>query len=57
MLVLSRKLLESLVVGRDIRITILQIRDGVVRLGIEAPDEVPIWRSELLEGGSDDDAA
>lgn len=48
MLVLSRKPNESLVIGsRGIRITVLSCRSGRVRLGIEAPDDVPVHREEL----------
>jgi len=48
MLVLSRKAQEAIVIGDDIRITIIEVRRGVVRLGVEAPREVPVMRSELL---------
>jgi len=47
MLVLSRKLNESIVVDGDIRITIVGIRGNHVRIGIEAPDSVRIIREEL----------
>lgn len=47
MLVLSRKKNESIVVDTSIVITIVEIRGDKVRLGIEAPREVPIHRSEL----------
>lgn len=47
MLVLTRKQNESIVVG-DIRITIVRVRGGYVRLGIEAPASVPIFRDEIL---------
>jgi len=46
-LVLSRKLYESIEVGDDLTITIVGIRAGVVRLGIEAPDGVHVLREEL----------
>lgn len=48
MLVLSRKLGESIQIGADITITIVDIDRGKIRLGIEAPREVPVWRQELL---------
>lgn len=49
MLVLSRKLDEAITIGSDIKIRIISIRGGTVRLGIEAPPEVSILRSELAE--------
>jgi len=49
MLVLSRKLSDSVVIGDGIRITILKIDRNQVRLGIEAPNNVTVLRSELLE--------
>lgn len=49
MLVLSRKRMESLVIGSDVRITILKVDRNQVRLGIEAPGHVSIVRAELLE--------
>ena len=49
MLVLSRKKNESIVVGDDITIVVVEIRGDKVRLGIEAPKEVPVHRSEVYE--------
>lgn len=48
MLVLSRKLGEKIHIGADICITVMDIDRGKIRLGIEAPKEVPIFRKELL---------
>src|SRR5262245_36569142 len=48
MLVLSRKLGEKIVIGDNITITIVDIDRGKIRLGIEAPRDVPIFRQELL---------
>ncbi len=48
MLVLSRKLGESVYIGEDIRITVVEIRGNQIRLGIEAPRNVPVYRQELL---------
>jgi carbon storage regulator len=47
MLVLTRKVGERLVLADTIVVTVLQIRSGQVRLGIEAPAKVPIIRDEL----------
>ena len=49
MLVLSRKKNESIVVDDSIIITVVEIRGDKVRLGIEAPREVPIHRSEVRD--------
>ena len=49
MLVLSRRLNESIVVGEDIVITIVDIRGDKVRLGIEAPRDTTVHRSEVYE--------
>jgi carbon storage regulator len=48
MLVLTRKISESILIGRDIRITVLAISGGKIKIGIEAPDQVDIVRLELL---------
>jgi carbon storage regulator len=48
MLVLSRKLGEQIYVGESIRITVVDIDRGKIRLGIEAPPGVVILRNELL---------
>ena len=47
MLVLSRRLNESIVVGNDITVTVLEIRGDQVRLGIEAPRSVSVHRQEI----------
>jgi carbon storage regulator len=49
MLVLARKLDEKIIVDSCIEITIVDIRDGVVRLGFEAPRSVDIDRVETWE--------
>lgn len=48
MLVLSRKLGEKIYIGENICITVVDIDRGKIRLGIEAPRSVPIFRQELL---------
>ena len=49
MLVLSRKPGESIVIGNSIRIKIVELASGAVKLGIEAPPEVSIYREELYD--------
>jgi len=48
MLVLSRKSGESLRIGNDIELTVVEIRGDSVRLAIKAPREIPVWRGELV---------
>ena len=48
MLVLSRRIGDSVVIGEDVVVTVLEIRGDVVRIGIDAPREVPVRRQELL---------
>ena len=50
MLVLSRKLGEKIYINDNICITVVDIDRGKIRLGIEAPRDVPIFRQELLPG-------
>jgi carbon storage regulator len=47
MLVLSRKRSESLHIGDDVTVTVLEVRGNVVRLGIHAPSSVRVLRAEL----------
>jgi len=49
MLVLSRKRDERIVIGDNIVITVVEVRGDKVRLGIEAPTEVPVHRQEVLD--------
>lgn len=49
MLVLSRKKNESIVINNDITIVVVEIRGDKVRLGVEAPKEVPVHRREVYE--------
>jgi carbon storage regulator len=49
MLVLTRKSGESIIIGEDITITILENKDGRIRIGIEAPPEKKIFRTEVYE--------
>jgi carbon storage regulator len=47
MLVITRKPSQSFMVGDDVRISIISVGAGKVRIGIQAPDDVPIFRSEI----------
>ena len=49
MLVLSRHRDESIMIGDDVVVTIVDIRGDKVRLGIEAPTEIPVHRQEVYE--------
>ena len=49
MLVLTRKLGESIVIGNNVRVTILEMQGKQIRLGIDAPTEVPVHRGEVYE--------
>lgn len=53
MLVLARKLSEAICVGDEVRITIVEIRGGRVRLGIEAPRHIRIRRDEIAPDADD----
>ena len=49
MLVLSRQRDESIIIGDDIVVTVVDVRGDKVRLGINAPTEVPVHRREVFE--------
>ena len=49
MLVLSRHVDESLIIGNDIEIVVVEIRGDRVRLGVNAPREVPVHRREVYD--------
>ena len=49
MLVLSRKINESIQIGTDVEVTVIDVRGDVVRLGINAPQKTQIWRKELWD--------
>ncbi len=55
MLVLSRKKNESIVINNDITIVVVEIRGDKVRLGVEAPKEVPVHRREVYDAIHRDD--
>jgi len=47
MLVLSRKVGEKILIGDNIAVTVVRVAQGVVRIGVEAPGELPIVREEI----------
>ena len=49
MLVLTRKAKESVTIGNDIRVTVLEIRGNQVKLGIAAPRNTPVNRTEIYD--------
>lgn len=49
MLVLSRKRDESIMIGSEIRVVVLGVSGNKVRLGIEAPNDIPIRRQEIVD--------
>ncbi len=57
MLVLARKLKESIVIGEDIIVKVISIDKGVVKIGIDAPSNISIVRNELLEDVKDSNIA
>jgi len=59
MLVLSRKVNESIVINDDIVIVVVDIRGDKVRLGVDAPKEIPVHRQEVFDAihkKNDDDS-
>ena len=61
MLILTRRVTESLMIGNDVTVTILGIKGNQVRVGVQAPRDLPVHREEVYvrireEGGSPDDS-
>lgn len=54
MLVLSRKVGERILIGDNISVTVVRVSGGGVRLGIEAPAELPVVREELQQSLNED---
>ncbi|MBT3429615.1 MAG: carbon storage regulator CsrA [Proteobacteria bacterium] len=55
MLILTRRIGETLKIGADIEVTVLGLRGGQVRMGINAPRDVAVHREEILSRDAQDD--
>lgn len=49
MLALARKINQSIIIGNDIEVTLLEIKGDQIKIGINAPKSVPIYRKEIYE--------
>ena len=49
MLILSRKVNETFMIGNDVSVTVLSIKGGQIRIGISAPREIAVHRQEVYE--------
>ncbi len=57
MLVLTRKIGETIVIDDDIRITVVQVKGKQVRIGVDAPKETKIHREEIYQAIQDENRA
>lgn len=57
MLVLTRRVNEAIIIDNRIKVTVVGIEDDKIRLGIDAPPDVPIVRQELLAAVADENKA
>lgn len=49
MLVLTRRVGESLIIGDEVNVTVLGIRGNQVRIGVDAPKDIPVHRQEIYD--------
>lgn len=49
MLILTRRVSESLIIGADVAVTVLGVKGNQVRIGVDAPKHVPVHREEIFE--------
>jgi len=54
MQIIARSVNEGVVIGDNVRVTVLEIQSNHVRLGIETPNQIPFYREEVLYFGNDD---
>ncbi len=52
MLILRRRAGETILIGDDVKITVMDVYEGGVRLAIDAPKSIPVLRSELLQAAN-----
>lgn len=57
MLILSRKINEKIKIGDDITLTIIEVRGDQVKIGVEAPKHVKVFRQEVFEAIQDENRA
>jgi carbon storage regulator len=57
MLILSRKVNEKVVIGDDISVSIIEIRGDQVRIGIDAPKKIKVFRQEVFDAIMDENRA
>ena len=49
MLILTRRIGEVIMIGEDITVTVLEVKGNQVRVGVQAPREIPVHRQEVYE--------
>lgn len=54
MLVISRKQGEAFLIGADVEISVLEVRGDSVKIGIDAPRSLPVWRKEIFNEIADE---
>lgn len=57
MLILTRKSGEGIRIGKDIVLTVLENSSGYVRIGVEAPRDIPVYRNEIYESIQEENRA